>query len=271
VRKGTLFWGVIIILVGVVLLLSNLGYLGDLDAWGLVWPLGLMALGIWILISVVLGPRPAAGGEEAVIPLEGAQEAQVRVRHGGGVLHIDASAGPGELVRGTFLGGLGRRVRRAGERLEVELWVPSGRISPFFFVPRGWGGRRGLEWSFGLNGDVRLALDLQTGAGEARIDLTELQVTDLRLQTGASSTQLALPARAGQTGVRIEGGAAAISVHVPSGVAARIRTKGGMASISIDRDRFPRQDGFYQSPDYESAANRVQIDVDIGAGSISIK
>ena len=133
-----------------------------------------------------------------------------------------------------------------------------------------WGTGTTLDWSFGLNSGLSLRLEFETGAGEARIDLTHLQVTDLRLQTGASSTDVTLPADAGQTQARIEAGAASVTVRVPSGVAARIRVAGGLASINVDRDRFPREGSIYLSPDYDTASNKVDLDIETGVGSIIV-
>jgi hypothetical protein len=62
-----------------------------------------------------------------------------------------------------------------------------------------------------------------------------------------------------------------VVVRVPSGVAARIRASGGLADIRVDRDRFPRAGGVYQSADYDTAANKVDIDVEAGVGSVNIR
>ena len=88
----------------------------------------------------------------------------------------------------------------------------------------------------------------------------------------ASSTKVSLPANAGNTRVDIDSGASSLILHVPSGVAARIRVKSGIASINIDSNRFPRQEGgLYESADYASAANRADITIDTGVGSVEIK
>jgi hypothetical protein len=267
-RRSTLFWGGILILIGVLLLLNNLGIL-DVNIWSLIWPLFLIALGLWILGGVVIGPRPVEA-EEAMIPLEGAGQARVRIRHGGGRLHVDASASPGELVAGTFAGGLDHRVRREGNMLDVEMRVPAG-VFPGFAFPWMWGPGHTLDWSFGLNSEVPLSLDLETGAGEMRLDLTDLRVTDLRLQTGASATDLTLPANAGHTRVKIGAGAASVKIRVPSGVAARIRISGALAGITVDKNRFPRVGDVYQSADYDTAPNKVDVDMETGVGSVDIR
>jgi hypothetical protein len=82
---------------------------------------------------------------------------------------------------------------------------------------------------------------------------------------------LTLPENAGSTRVKIESGAASLEIQVPSGVAARIRSSGGLSSFSVDKDRFPRVGDIYQSPDFDVAQNKVELNVQMGVGSVSIK
>jgi hypothetical protein len=96
-------------------------------------------------------------------------------------------------------------------------------------------------------------------------------VTELKLKSGASSTQMTLPAHAGHTRAQIESGAASVNVRIPEGVAARIRTRAGLASIQVDTQRFPRSGEYYQSPDYEAAEHRVDLDVQTGVGSVDVR
>ncbi len=266
-RKGNLFWAIILILVGIMLLLNNLG-ITSIDVWGMIGPLILITLGVWTLWGVFFGGR-GLETEEATIPLEGATQARVHIKHGAGRLRVDSSIEPDELLTGTFGGGLEQRVKRDGDTLDVELRMPSHSFSPFGLPwMRGPGGA--LDWSLDLNDEVSLTLKFETGASEAQLDLSDLRVTDLKVNTGASSTDLTLPANAGHTQAKIEAGAASITVRVPSGVAARIRAGGGLSSVNVDRNRFPRQGGVYQSPDYETASNKVDLKIDTGVGSINV-
>ena len=267
-RRNTVFWGGIFILIGAMLLLNNLGVLA-VNVWTLIGPLFLIVLGLWVLGRVLAGPR-SIETEEVAIPLEGARRARVRIRHGAGRLHVSAGAGPDQLAAGTFGGGLDYRMRTDGDRLDVEMRVPSDGF-PRFFMPWMWGSGGALDWSFGLNGEIPLSLELETGASETRLDLADLRLTDLRLQTGASATDLTLPANAGHTRAEIRAGAASVNIRVPSGVAARIRVKGGLAGITVDRSRFPRTGDVYQSADYDTAPNKVDVDIETGLGSIDVR
>jgi uncharacterized protein YqfA (UPF0365 family) len=264
-RRGGVFWAVVLILIGALLLADNMG-LFEVNVWQVIWPVALIALGVWVLVGPVMGMgRRQVISERAVIPLQGAEQARVRVHHGAGRLQVDASAGPGELVNGTFAG-LVQHVRREGATLDVDMRMD-------FQWGWGWRWRPGgtLDWTFGLNGAIPLALEFDTGASEAHLDLTDLRVTDLVLRAGASSTEVTLPAHAGHTRANIRAGAAYMRVRVPSGVAARLRVKSAVADVNVDQSRFPRRGNVYQSADYETAENKVEIDMEAGVGALDVR
>ena len=74
----------------------------------------------------------------------------------------------------------------------------------------------------------------------------------------------------GYTRVKVQAGAARVDMRVPGGVAARIKTSGALASVTVDETRFPGFDNRYQSPDYEARANKVEIDVETGVGAVTV-
>jgi hypothetical protein len=260
------FWAIILIALGVVLLLANLGLISD--AWTVFWPVAIVLLGVWFLVGAFSWGRRSRNvtTEKVAIPLAGATSARIRVNHGAGRLLVSGHAQPGELVNGEFSGGLDWRFGRRNGELDVRMRVPYQGWSWGW----GWGGGGFLDWTYALSSEVPLDLRFETGAGQARIDLSETRTAFLRLDTGASSTEVTLPANGGLTQVRVHAGAASVSIHVPTGVAARIRFRGGLASISVDRNRFPRAHGEYRSPDYDAAANRADIDVEAGMGSVHV-
>jgi hypothetical protein len=58
-RRGNLFWGILLILLGGLFLLKANGVISDVMGW--FWPLGLILLGIWMLSSRFLYGRFAGG------------------------------------------------------------------------------------------------------------------------------------------------------------------------------------------------------------------
>jgi hypothetical protein len=261
-RRSALFWGALLIVFGILLLLYNMNII-SISIWQIFWPVLLIAFGLWILFGTVL--RRPGQEEQVIIPLNAAGRARIRIYHGAGRLSLTGKTEPGFLVKGSFAGGLDYHTRRDGDLINVDM-----RVHDRFFS-WGWGAGNRFDWVFSLTDGIPLLLDLNTGASESQLDLSELHVADLSLNTGASSTLITLPSAAGMTRVRIESGAASVSMIVPDGVAARIRAHGELANIKIDQTRFPRQGDYYQSADYETAPNKVDLDVEVGVGVIDIR
>jgi hypothetical protein len=261
-RRDNLFWGSALILLGGLFLLKASGLLrGDIFGW--FWALFLILLGIWVLSSVYLKGQTKEEGEQFVIDLQGAKQASLKVEHGAGHIEIGAGAPSGQLLTGTKAPGMSFSSRMAGDKLEARIQAGPTFI-PFI-------GPAGGVWHFHLNRDVPLTLKLEAGASRLSIDLSDLLVTYAKLETGASTVDLTLPARAGSALVDIEAGAASLDVHVPEGTAARICVKEGLTALNIDTNRFSRLEGnLYQSSDYEKASNRVEVNIEAGVGSVKI-
>jgi len=252
-------WPILWIAIGVVLLLSTTGNLGrgPVDLVADAWPWVLVALGVWFVIGALL-PFGGTAMEELAIPLAGAADAAIRIRFGAGELAVGAAAA-GNLVDGHFSGGVTRRDRGPG-RVELEQDTTYG-------LP--WLDGRS-DWTVGLATGVPLDLRLDTGAARARLDLTDVMLRNLELHTGASETRIRLPRAAGVSVVRAETGAAALIIEVPAGVAARIRSRMAIGSSQVDEARFPRTATGFESPDYPTAVNRVDLDLQGGVGSIRV-
>jgi hypothetical protein len=262
-RRNSLFLGAVLLILGGLMLA---------DAYGIRFPSGakpsdfffpalLVLLGAALIFGVFR--RGKVETERASIDLQGASEANLTLSHGAGRLKVHAGAASGLLVSGTFAGGLRHTARKSGDRLEVRMRpAHEAFFFPFFgsFSP--------LDWDVALSADTRLTLKLESGANQAEINLRDLRVTDLKLDTGASDTKLVLPAR-GRVRADLDFGASSMDITIPDGVSARIRIDQGISDVKVD-GRFPLIGGMYKSADFETAANAVDLDIDAGAANIRI-
>jgi len=252
-------WPVTWFVVGLVLLFSTTGNL-DVGPGELIvqaWPWAAIVLGVWFLLGALL-----AGGrgpvETVAVALEAGSDAAVRIRFGAGRLTLGRAAA-GQLLDGTCHGGA--EIRQHGpDRLEIAQDFTYG----FPWLDHD------ADWTIGVTGERPLDLRIDTGASQAALDLGDLLVRSLDLRAGASETRVRLPRAAGATAVHAEAGAASLTFEVPDGVAARIRTRVALGSNQVDPTRFPRIGDVYQSTDYGSAANRVDIDVQGGVGAVRV-
>jgi len=263
-RRDYIFWGFVLILLGGLMFLNNANIRlpRGINPMQLFWPSVLILLGGWIMFGFFM--RGEAETEQVAIDLQGASQASLKLSHGAGRIIVGAGAAPGQLLSGSFAGGIKHSAHLSGDRLNAHI-----ETRPFVFPPF-LGGWQGLEWNFSLNREIPLALKLETGASQSEFDLRDLKVTDLKISTGASKTDVTLPANAGMTNVRAELGAASLDMIVPQGVAARIRAEQGVSAIEIDTTRFPYANGIYESADYSSAPNKVDIMIQAGAGRVAV-
>ena len=258
-RRSSLFWGSVLIILAALLLLKQMQIIDDV--FGFFWPLLVIALGIWMIVSYYGRHKPVEG-QQVSIPLEGAAGATIKLDHGAGRLDLRSGAGSGEVLNGRFGNGLDYKSRLAGDRLEIKLRTPHQAWV--------WWPGESLDWEVHLNPSISLSLKIDSGASSSVLDLSDLKVTDLDIDTGASKTELTLPGNAGNTHVDIDTGASSLKITIPTGVAASIRVKSSMTSVAINA-RFPHLDGgLYQSPDYSTASNRIDMTIDAGVGSIAI-
>lgn len=260
---------IILIGLGVLFLGTNTG-LWDIS-FSQLWPLILVVIGVVLLIGSVWPNSRASrwagvdgstsGVDRLSLDLQGVTDAEVRLRFGAGELRLGAGS-PDKLVEGDFSGGVVAK-RPSPNRVELQPDTDSGRWP--------WGGER-LDWRIGLSPSPMLDLRFEGGASRSELDLRELRVRRLDVKTGASQTTVWLPAGAGVTSVSADAGAAQLVFHVPAGVAASIRSQMVVGATDVDQSRFPSSgSGRYESADYASATNRVEIDVRGGMGNVTIR
>ncbi len=261
-RRSEVFWGTLLVVLGALFFLKAAGYLpGDVFGW--FWPLLIIAVGVWILLGGGLRHTRFETAEKFSVALEGAQTASLAIQHGAGRVDLRAGANPGDFLTGVSGVGMKLKSHHNDGKLEVDIEAGPSFV-PFVGPDSG-------VWEYRLNPDVPMSLKIESGASRLDLDLTDLKVTYFSFEGGASSVNVTLPARVENCLVEIEAGAAQINVSVPSGAALRFRSK-GVGSLNIDAQRFPlRENGLYQSADYDSAKYHAEVTVDGGATSITVR
>jgi hypothetical protein len=300
-RRRSLVAPVLLIALGGLLLLNNLGVV-PWNVWETLWrfwPLVLVLAGLelllgnrgsalWLLIAAVVAvtalaiffataqQSPSVESRTVTQRLQGATQADVRVNFGAGRLTLGALANPtgDQLAQVTYDGPPGlrpeTRYRVRNGVGELDLAVERGQRGMPWPLMTGRPG--GAEMHMLLAPGVPTKLNIDTGAADARVDLSGLRITQLDLETGASTTWLRLPEAAGSTKAGIKGGASTLTIEVPPNVAAQIHFDGGLSTLYVDESRFPASGSqWFRSPDYESAQNRVDLVIDTGVATVTVR
>jgi hypothetical protein len=259
-RRDNIFWGGALILLGVLLLLQAQGIISNIFTF--FWPIALILVGGWLIMSVYW--RSDESSEDTFsIPLGEAKSIKYNFAHGAAQIEINGNAPAGQALVGTSAMGMNQRSHLNGDQLEIQVEAGPSFV-PFIGPSQG-------VWRYQLSREVPVTLSMEAGASSLDIDLRDVLATHVQLKTGASSANVTVPAR-GVSHLDVEAGAASVSIRVPESTATRIRVKEGVTAVNVDTNRFPRLDsGMYQSPNFDTAVDRAEINIEAGLGSVSVK
>ena len=201
-------------------------------------------------------------------PLGTAARADVDVALRVGQLRIGALSQPGELIAGEITyRDQSSVVRDFAVRGDTAIFKLREQDSqPTSLIKRS---DDAIVWDLRLNPAIPMRLTIATDVGNSAIDLAQLHVTDLDLTTSVGSTTLTLP-RQGYVQANVRSGVGNLTIRIPAGVAVRIESSAGLGGISVSGD-YTRQGDVYVSPNFETAANRIDLHATSGIGGITIQ
>lgn len=128
----------------------------------------------------------------------------------------------------------------------------------------------GNETKLKMNKNPEWDIKVEMGAGEAIFDLREYKVRSLKFEGGAASFEAKIGSSLPITDVIVETGVANVEIDVPEASACRIVVDSGLSSK--DFIGFVKQaDGTYQTPNYNTAANKVNINLKGGLSSFEVR
>ena len=294
-RRGFPLLATLLIALGVLLLLQTTGVVPWSVWWTIwrLWPVLIIVLGInialgsrmpWLagtLIALVLIAAVAIGfatydgrmtGVESVAmldePLNGVENVDVSIDLGAGTLVVSSlpetstNLVEGEL-RSFGISEVQTSVVRSPGYAELEL--STNGISFDFF------GNPDRRWDVQLSPLPAISIDLDTGASNLTLDLSNLNVSNLSVRGGAADIEILAPREAGHVNIEIDVGAANVDVVIPELVGARIDADLGLSGLSVDESRFPKSGDVYVSSNFDISANRVYLEIDAGASSVDIR
>ncbi len=294
--RVNIFGAALLVVVGVILLLNTLGILEWSVWWSLVrlWPVFLIAAGldlllgrrsIWggllataFLVAVVVGAlwlmqsdaaKSGLTTQEIQQPLGGATQAEVAIEPAMALLRLEALPETANLVEGAV------RLEK-GEELVQDLSQQGSKVTykltsegeSWEFFTTGWNELR--VWELGLSPGAALQLKASLALGDSVLDLTGLSLSDLRANMGLGRTKVTLPAE-GRFQARIEHAIGGIEVIVPEGMAVRVHADTGLVTRKVPDDFRKHGDDVYTSPGYDSADDRVDLEVDLAIGVLTIR
>ncbi len=220
-------------------------------------------LGVWLGLTgcVVMDHTGPTEHASRTIDRDASETVRVHLQMGAGDLRV--GSGTEKLVRANF-------------DYNVPAWKPEVQYnSGVLRITQPGGdhthfvGSTKYEWDVRLNREVALDLDINFGAGEARLDLGSLALRRVDVQMGVGSLQMDLrgsPKR--NYDVSINGGVGEAIVRLPADVGVYAEASGGIGEVSA---RGLHHDGSaYYNDAYRKSPVTIKLSVHGGIGEIKL-
>ncbi len=120
-----------------------------------------------------------------------------------------------------------------------------------------------------LNSQIPLEVLLKTAAAQENIDLRQLRVDHLEIQSQASNIDIELSA-VYSAKVVIKTTASNIAIKIPKGVEGQVKINSSVKSVSVPSE-YKKEGDLYKTAGFDQAALKAEISIDALAGSVKIQ
>lgn len=131
--------------------------------------------------------------------------------------------------------------------------------------------RNSPSYYFELSKNLLWDINIDMGAINGTMDFSNLKVSKLDIDVGASNLDLIFGANSEHTMVGIDGAVSNIEITIPENVGVRIDSDGLIKDTNIKSLGWKRTDEYYISPNYEEVEKKIDIDVDTAIGKFDVK
>lgn len=296
-KTGRIFWGAFFVVVGLLVLFYNLDYV-QID-WTYTWKLWPLILIFWglskftenkplritfaafngaVLACMVFGffslqwfndvdfdtdsPRYS---QHLLEPFDKSVEhATFSFNSGAGRFTMgDTTA---NLIDAETESGFGRYVldkNQSDGTTDISLRMRDRRTFRFF-------GRWRNEANIRLNSQPSWEMRFDAGASKLDLDLSPYKTDKVTIDAGASTIRVKLGNRADETNIRVKTGVSTVRIEIPSSSGCEIRDNAHVGSSHFE-DFQKEEDGVWRTDNFETAKNKVYLEVDAGVSSIRVK
>lgn len=286
-----LFWGLLLILVGGLMLASNFG-LVDVK-WGNIWrlwPLIIISTGLsimsfknlfWRILMIVfvvatLGAITwvVIGDTSNLSPIHSQQmtvdkitndieQADISIKAGASALKIN-TADQKEIVKvklDSNVTTLSKTSSLNNKTQRIDFYMNNNS--------NWWVGDIRNVWDVKLSQSLPVTLNVDAGASDTQIDTSNAKLKEMNIKAGASNLNIKLGKNENVSNVNIDSGASSVVLKIPSGVGVRLNLEGGLTSKYLS-DLTKTAENTFESSDFSKSKQQIYIVAKIGVSSFTI-
>lgn len=231
---------------------------------------GIKAVLILLVLAVLSGcvsvvsPGDVQTEKQSIDP-QGAEAAQVAVTMGAGTLNM--SGGADALMDAEFTYNIDQWKPEVnytvnGSQGELSVAQPDNLTVPNNDVE--------YQWDLQFNNDIPMTLDITLGAGQSDLDLSELNLDGVTVETGAGESIVILTGNYDHGfDASIRGGVGTATVMFNNSVGVRVEVNGGLGSVSAPG--FTQDGNIYTNDAYGSSDVELNVNIEGGVGEIQLQ
>ena len=130
-------------------------------------------------------------------------------------------------------------------------------------------GHQRYLWDLALNNNIEYDLALNCGAGQAHLNLGDVDLRSVKVHMGAGQVNLDLEGQPKRDyEVEVSGGVGQAIVRLPQNVGVRAEAHGGLGSINVTG--LEKRGNYYENDLWDKAKVNVHVKVEGGIGEIRI-
>lgn len=290
-RMGGLFWGLLLITVGTLLVLDNFEVL-EVNFSNILrlWPLAIVAAGVSMLSLrgyvatlitlllilgslglIVLAATDNIGDDRETtsdsISFDVADEVDtvdVDIKAGAGKVIVQAPQNQTEAVKATLTSNYAMlnsssELDGSTQNIDLSLEGSSGW----------WRGGTSNELAVDLNREVTYQLSIDSGASDINVDLSQARIREFVIDSGASNIDVTLGAVLSEQYFQVDAGASAVKIRVPRSAGVQLQFDGGLTGKDV-ADLNDVGDGRFESAGFADSENKIFIDADLGLAGFEL-
>ncbi len=197
-------------------------------------------------------------------PLHNAERATITLSCQACDLHVTDSNSTDNIVQRSITTGWNESLRTITDFNDnvVDLSLTNSSTLSFFHTSAD------SDWSLELARQIPIELYISANVGEIHLDLEELDVASLFVESDVTSVTIDLPSKTSLNG-QIVGRVGRLVLNVPSEVGLSLDTETGIVKRNLPTG-YVERNGTYFSPNYDIAERLIDLRIKSAVGTISV-
>jgi predicted membrane protein len=109
---------------------------------------------------------------------------------------------------------------------------------------------------------------VNTGVGESNLDLRDMELTALAIESGVGTLDVKLPA--GDYEATMNAGVGSATIELPENSVVSLHITGGLGDINVTDSLESISEDRWQSPGYEDAEEQIDLTITAGVGDLTV-